>query len=216
MFRKVLFVLTLVVIGSSSALVQTGHAQSPGALFEHKVEFHAFGGYIWSSGRAANVNGQNGDIDLESSEWLGFALDITLPVPGTQLELLYTRQDTNLLFKPNVGITETLSPIIAEFWHIGGVYSRFAKGKVVPFTSFTLGTTRYIVDTRGVDDSWKFSIALGAGVKAYLNEKLGIRAQIRMPVTFLSTGIGIGTGGLSVGGSGIFGFDISGGVFLAL
>ena len=79
MFRKFLFVLTLVAIGNSAVLVQTSHAQSPGALLEHKVEFHAFGGYVWSSGRAANVNGQNGDVDLESSEWFGAAIDITLP-----------------------------------------------------------------------------------------------------------------------------------------
>ena len=106
MFRKCLFVLTLVAIGNSAVLVQTGHAQSPGALLEHKVEIHGFYGYIWSSGRAATYNGQSGDIDLESSEWFGVALDITLPVPGTQLELLYTRQDTDLLFKPHVGAVE--------------------------------------------------------------------------------------------------------------
>lgn len=219
MLRKLLFVITLAVIGSSAALVQPGHAQSVGAIFDHKVEVHGFGGYVWSSSAPIVLNATPGDIDLDSSPWWGIALDINLPVPGTQLELLYTRQDTDLTFKSALR-KETLGKIASEYWHIGGVYTRFAKGDIYPFTSFTLGTTRYILKDSSADDTWKFSVTLGLGVKAYVSERIGIRAQARLPWTFLNTGagLGIGTGGVSVGvgGSGIVGIDLSGGLFLML
>jgi opacity protein-like surface antigen len=227
MFRKVLLVAMLTVIASSMALAPICQAQM--AIFDHKLEIHGLGGYVWSSSQSISFQPPpqglgTGDLDLKSSPWWGIAVDFNLPAGG-QVELLYTRQDTDLTFKNLAGITTDVGQIAAEFWHIGGLYTRFSRGKAHPFTSFTLGATRLIDKTTNageikVDDIWKFSLTLGLGVKAHLNERLGIRAQARMPWTFINSGagLGFGTGGVSigVGGSGIVGFDLSGGLFLML
>jgi hypothetical protein len=201
----------------TTALVSRSQAQL--AVFDHKVEIHGFGGYVWSSSQSVVVNQTPGDLDLDSSGWWGVALDINLPV-GTQLELLYTRQDTKLTFNSFPEGKRDLNDEAVEFWHVGGVYTRFSQGKIYPFTSFTLGATRFINESGPGDDVWKFSIILGLGAKVHVNDRLGIRAQARMPWTFVNTGVGLGfgTGGASVGvgGSGIVGFDVSGGLFLMI
>ena len=218
MRRKLLIISTLAVL-AGAAFVERSEAQM--AVFDHQVEIHGFGGYVWSSSQsfAAPAPIGSGDLDFKSSGWWGVAVDINLP-QGAQVELLYTRQDTDLTLKSSgLGTTESIAGTAIEFWHVGGVYSRFSTGKVFPFTSFTLGGTRYIVDG-APDDTWKFSVILGLGAKVHVNERLGIRAQARLPWTFtnMGAGLGIGTGGVSlgVGGSGIVGVDLSGGLFLML
>jgi len=221
MLRTILIVSILAAL-AGTASVERSEAQV--ALFDHQVEIHGFGGYVWSSSQSfaspPPPNGiGSGDLDFKSSGWWGVALDINLP-QGAQVELLYTRQDTDLVNKVNgIGPTETLASTAVEFWHIGGVYHRFSNSKVHPFTSFTLGGTRYILDGP-IDDTWKFSVILGLGAKVHVNERFGIRAQARLPWTFtnMGAGLGFGTGGVSlgVGGSGIVGFDLSGGLFLML
>jgi len=221
MLRKLLIVLVLAVV-TGAALVERSEAQL--AVFDHQVEIHGFGGYVWSSSQSyASPQPPNGigsgDLDFKSSPWWGIAVDINLP-QGAMVELLYTRQDTDLTNKPNgIGPTETLTGAAVEFYHVGGVYHRYSTGKVFPFTSFTLGGTRYVLDGAR-DDTWKFSVTLGLGAKIHVNERLGIRAQARLPWTFtnMGAGLGFGTGGVSlgVGGSGIVGFDLSGGLFLML
>ena len=229
MIRKLLVVSMFAVLAGSSALVHSSQAQMN--MFDHKIEIHGFGGYVWSSSQTISFAPSTvpptgtGDLDLKSSPWWGVAVDINLP-QGGQVELLYTRQDTDLTFKSGVpAVKEELGKVAAEFWHVGGVYTRFSNGKLYPFTSFTLGATRFMdktANTAGIkaEDVWKFSLTLGLGVKAHLNERLGIRAQARMPWTFLTSGagLGFGTGGVSVGvgGSGIVGFDLSGGLFLMI
>jgi len=215
---------TLVVVAALLGLMLTAMAprsEAQLAVFDHKAEIHGFGGYVWSSSQSVTYNGTPGDLDLESSGWWGVALDFNLPA-GAQAELLYTRQDTKLTYKSFPGGKQTLNKEAVEFYHVGGVYTRFSNGNVYPFTSFTLGATRFLNKeaTLGDKDVWKFSIILGLGVKAHVNERFGVRAQARMPWTFVNTGVGIGvgTGGasLGVGGSGIVGFDLSGGLFVML
>lgn len=218
MLRRSLMILSLAMLSVATAFVPTARAQF--AVFDHQVEIHGFGGYVWSSSQSVSYQQNVGDLDLESSGWWGVAVDITLPA-GTQAELLYTRQDTELTFNSFPDGKRTLNKEAVEFWHVGGVYTRFSNGNVYPFTSFSLGGTRFInKDGIGDKDLWKFSIILGLGAKVLVNERLGIRAQARLPWTFVNTGVGlgVGTGGVSVGvgGSGIVGFDLSGGLFLML
>ena len=85
---------------------------------------------------------------------------------------------------------------------------------------FTLGATRYNFKTNVVCDEWMFSMMLGLGAKIYAGERIGLRLQARLPITFTSGSMGVGCGGggcgAMVGGTGITQLDFSGGIMLLL
>ena len=89
------------------------------------------------------------------------------------------------------------------------------QGNVMPYGLFSLGGTRY-AESGGADDIWKFSVILGLGAKVYMSEKIGLLVQGRMPFTFTGGGIGIGTGGASIVGTGIAQFDIGAGLMILM
>ena len=90
------------------------------------------------------------------------------------------------------------------------------QGKAFPFGSFTLGATRYATSIQGADDSWRFSVAPGLGVKFYPGGRLSLRLHARLPLTLTEGGYGFACGGggcyTSVGGSGNTQFDVGGGL----
>ena len=175
-----------------------------------RLDIIPMGGYVWTVSQSATYNLTSGDMDLKNSGFYGLAVDI-YAVPFMQIRLLYRRQDTQLTFK-RAGITEDLGDIAVEYWHIGAIKG-MQKGKVKPFTGLSLGGTRYAYDS---GDDWKFSIILSLGAKIYLNDRIGIMATGQMPFSFTSAFLGIGTGGLSVGGSGIAQFDLGAGLIITL
>ena len=67
-----------------------------------------------------------------------------------------------------------------------------------------------------ISDDWKFSIILSLGAKIYVHEKIGFMLAGQMPWTFTDAFLGIGTGGLSIGGSGIVQFDLAAGLMITL
>jgi hypothetical protein len=157
---------------------------------------------------------RTGDIDLKDSGTWGVEAAFNLR-PGAQLTLLYQRQDTDIEFR-TPGIASPSAPWSVEYWHIGGI-GGVPRGNMFPFTGLSLGGTRYIDDQSG-GDVWKFSIILRLGAKFYVNERLGLMVQARMPWTITNggLGIGIGTGGAGVtfGGSGIAQIDVGGGIMI--
>jgi hypothetical protein len=56
----------------------------------------------------------------------------------------------------------------------------------------------------------------GIGVKYYASERIALRGQLDLPISFLGAGVGFGTGGLSVGGWGITQIGVSAGLSLLL
>ena len=131
---------------------------------------------------------------------------------------MYRRQDSDLEFKS--GFNKITTGMATEYYQIGGLgfFPNANMGTTKPFSSISLGATRYAID--GFDDQWKFSVIFGLGVKAYMSERLGLLLRGSMPMTFFSGGgsIGCGTGGCysSVGGSGLLQFDVSAGVMVLL
>ena len=206
--KSVLLLLAGIMLFSSTAWAQGGFEFTQQ---EHKLEIIPMYGYAWTWSKSAYYGTYSGDVDLKNGDFWGIAGDINVK-PGMQLRLLYRRQDTQVTWKFQ-GTTEDVGDIGVEYWHIGGV-AGMQKGKIMPFTAFTLGTTRYIVD--GFDDDYKFSIILSIGAKVYLNERLGLFFSGQMPFTFTDAFLGIGTGGMSFGGTGIVQMDLVGGVIVCL
>jgi hypothetical protein len=137
-----------------------------------------------------------------------------------QLELLYQRSDTKLTFRPTATrVKEDISDMAVEYWQIGAVQG-VQNDQIMPFGMVTLGATHYIYDSPGFENSWRFSMILGLGAKFYVNEKIALRVQGRMPYTFFgsSVGIGVGTGGgyVGIGGYGVAQWDLSLGLAILL
>jgi hypothetical protein len=184
----------------------------------HRFEIAPFGGYTWTFARDFYLNNEPGRLDIQDSGMWGIALDINLPYKvGSQIQLLYNRQDSKLEWKPYSGEPSQFANFDVEYWHVGGLYG-LPQGNILPFTLLTVGATRYIFE--GGEDTWKFSIIFGLGAKVYANDRFGIKVQGRFPFTIMSGGgaIGCGTGGCytSIGGSGVGQFDLSAGVMLLL
>ena len=213
-FKKTLIlVLGLLVIASPLWAQRSRSTQSSGASMDHRLEIVPLYGYAWTVSQSATITDQNnnirtGDLDIKNSDFWGIAVDINAH-PFAQLRLLYRRQDSQLTFK-SAGTTDDVGDMSVEYWQIGGIKG-MVKGNVRPYSGLTLGGTRYNTD---IGDDWKFSIILSLGAKIYLNERIGLTLGGNMPWTFTDAFLGIGTGGLSVGGSGIVQFDVIGGLIV--
>jgi hypothetical protein len=232
MTRKILLlvVLVLVLVPNLAAAQTARRAQAPPSFVipEHTAEILVYGGYRWTWSRRISWGINSGDLDLKNTGFWGIAVDFNLH-PAAQLEILYDHQETDWTFKQG-GITRTLGPTTVQYLQIGAVKG-IQQGKVKPFGSMSLGATRYGLSgeyTDPIDDStitvsedaWKFSVIFGLGVKFYASERIGIRAQARLPYTFMNTGLGVGCGfggcGATIGGTGIAQFDLSAGLFVML
>ena len=155
-----------------------------------------------------------GDVDIKDSPFWGIEAAFNAR-PGGQLILLYRRQDSDAEFR-GLNLQYASAPLAVEYWHIGGLGGvPRENGKVLPFTSITLGGTRYIYES---EDSWKFSLIIGLGAKLYVSERLGFKIQGSMPWTITNGGLGFafggGGGGVYVGGTGIVQMDVQGALML--
>jgi len=223
MFRRILVIAALaalVLADASSVFAQSSRRgrQTRGPAYgqSHKFEIVGLGGYAWTVSRRITFPQPlgTGDVDIKDSPFWGIEAAFNAQ-PGGQLILLYRRQDSDAEFR-GVNLTYASVPIAVEYWHIGGLGGiPKENGKVLPFTSITLGGTRYIFDT---DDEWKFSLIIGLGAKIYPSERLGFKIQGSMPWTITNGGMGVGFGGggagVYVGGTGIVQFDVQGALML--
>jgi hypothetical protein len=219
MKRMILIVLALaLVFDFTSAMAQRrgggrggGSSNWYGQAPSSKAELYFLGGYAWTVSQDAVVGNQPGKIDITNAEFWGIAADINVR-PEAQLTLLYRRQESDIVFKYS-GLTENLSPVALEYYQIGAV-SGIQRGNVRPFTSVTLGASRFAFED--YDDSWKFAVIFGLGAKVYLNEKIALRVQGNLPISITDGFVGVGTGGLSLGGTGITQFDLYAGIGILL
>jgi len=206
-------VVSLALLSHSPADAQSSRGAG---VPEHAVEIGAHGGYVWTFARDVYYPPLNGQLDIRSSGSWGITADF-IAGPGTQLELLYNRQDSKLTYDEPVASQLDVIDVNVEYWHVGALYG-VPRGNLLPFGLLTLGATRIDYEGSNYSDTWKFSIIFGLGVKAYVNERFGVRAQARLPFTFVSGGFGLGcsSGGgcyTTVGGTGIVQTDLSAGAF---
>jgi len=189
-------------------------------------ELSGFGGYQFGGRIPTSI----GEIDFKDNATYGVALEIPMTMkPGSSLLLWYNRMDTDIRLESFYGKT-TLGSASINYFQAGGLYNVDRGTPTVPFTFITLGatwidpssSTQYQSGTQSYtfDDVTKFSFMLGGGVKHWASEKVAIRIQFNLAMTFLSSGayMGVGTGGASVGvtGSGFAQGAILGGLTFKL
>ena len=178
-----------------------------------KIELGGFYGYNLNT----RVRTYYGDYTLYNNPNYGGQLSIGL-ASDLFVELIYNRSDTEMNYYYN-NVYEPLD-VSSEYFHVG-VLQQFQTGSgvLLPFGSFSIGTTRYnLQETYGqfdAGDKWFMSIALAGGAKILLGERLGIRLQARMGLPMGFRGLWIGTGGTSASFYvPVAQFDFTAGVFL--
>jgi len=213
MIRKSLLIALVVVVCAGSVW-----AQRPA------IELNFYADYLWTTRVAATVpDGSGGfipgDLDIKNNPAYGIALDFEVR-PGTQIELFYERQESEMEFLPNTvgSSTEPLGDITTSYYHIGALQG-FRRGNVMPFTGGTIGATSLDPSEAG-ETKWMFSFAFHAGAKVYLSERIGLRFNGRLFASFLdaSGGLYFGSGGagLVIGGSALWQWALGGGLFISL
>ena len=111
--------------------------------------------------------------------------------------------------------------VLIHHFQVGALAEPKKGKKVSPFGLFTLGATLFHPTKEGYEDEWRFSIALGGGVKVDVSDKIGLRFQARLiiPMVFEGTSVYFGTGGGGVAVGAYTAFvegDFSGGLYYRL
>lgn len=176
------------------------------SMGQAKVEISPYAGYMFGG----SLNFYEGKLKAENGLNYGVAMDVKL-ANDTQIELMWTQMGTTAYFEPYYSYeflaTDSFDMNIG-YIQIGGV-REMEMGKVNPFGVFTLGTTYFIPEevtfegdnfTTDIDPVWKFSMTMGAGVKIWLSDVVGIRLQGNLMLPMFWGGSTYGSSGYSMGG----------------
>ncbi len=214
-FASLLMVLAVVLCASDVRAQGSSSGSSTASSSDYRLELIPHAGYAWTFSRDAFYGTFAGEVDFEDSAYWGIAADLNMR-SGKQARLLYRRQDTELVFRRFGGGSQK-SDVAIEYWHVGAL-GGVPRGNMMPYGLLTLGGTR-IAPKEINDDTWKFSMIFGLGVK-YYGERFGLMLQGSFPFTVIDGGgtITVGSGGVytTVGGYGIGQMDLTGGLILRI
>ena len=172
----------------------------PAMLFSQGgVEIVPFAGYMFGG----SVNYYEGKLKIDN----GVNYGVSVLVPMHQLldiEINYTRMDSKASFSKYAGyplLENKETTMATNYIQIGGISKFYSQNtKVTPFGSFSLGATWFSPTDGSFQDVWRFSAALGLGVKMMFSDRIGImlRGRLLMPMYFGGVGVYAGTGGSGV------------------
>jgi hypothetical protein len=102
------------------------------------------------------------------------------------VELVYSRQSTTIRFDPDTAAQFTVGGAAIEYIQIGGALEFGHNERTKPYFALTVGATHFSPQTTGLGDEWDFSVGGALGLKTYLSQHFGLRAQVRLWMTTLS------------------------------
>lgn len=166
-----------------------------------------------------------GELNLESAPNYGGKLSVGLS-STTHAEFTYMRSDSEASYRPYdlSGELRDTFDYSSNYIILGGL-QEIDLGKLRPFGTFGMGLVFWSPKTNTVDSYTQFHLSLGAGLKYWFNDYLGIRLQGSMMMPLIvdggGFGCGIGTGGSSCGGAVFtritpFQGEFSGGIILRI
>lgn len=143
----------------------------PGASFVHaqdvtqeSVEIGGF--YGWRTGGGfSSADGLR--LDLDSAGAFGGVVDVNLHNNNFKLELLFSRQHTEIAGVATLDVDHIQAGVVQE---TGSPAVRF-------FGSALVGATRFAAV--GLDTNTRFSASLGLGLKVFPAPHVGFRADVR-------------------------------------
>jgi hypothetical protein len=196
--RRWLAVAVILTLFASPALGQrAGYRRPPrpaGGGSSTRLEITPLYGLQWGG----TIRTYEGDFVFQDSGMWGVIVDVTVR-SGAQVELLYWRQDTDVVLDEGFVSSTQLFDAAVEYWQIGGLYEFRRAGNVRIFGSMSLGATHIDPEPAILDDDWKFSTIFGLGAKVFVSDRIALRLQASMPVTYIYT-----SGGLFCGGGGCY------------
>ncbi len=204
-----------IVTTAASAQRQGPAAAAAQAEYMEGIDVSASYGWMWGGNIDAIYNTQGGEFRWASAPSWFFAIEIPIR-PGTQLQLQYTLQDTQLDWDPHGGVKSKYADMTVNYWQVGAT-TGVPRGRFLLYTMLTVGATYWsfsndrILD---IENQTKFSFTAGVGAKTYFgkSQRIGIRAQFRVLPTFYNTFATIGTGGVGVSGNAVWQWEIGGGL----
>jgi opacity protein-like surface antigen len=169
--KKLLLVVGLVLL-ASNAIAQ-----------EKKFELTPFGAYRF--GGTFNVEESNETYKLSDSSSYGVMLDIRQKKQNTQVEIIYSRQQTDASYSaalpddPNIDVD-------IQILQIGGTVQ--GDGDTVrPYLAATIGGTHIVTRAAGKSSDTFWSGSLGVGFQFKPTSRLGIRLEARGYATLVSS-----------------------------
>ena len=103
------------------------------------------------------------------------------------VELVYSRQPTTVRFKPDTGAAFTVSDAAIEYLQFGGALEFGDNPNTKPFFALTIGGTHFAPENPDLLGEWVFSFGAALGLKTYLSQNFGLRAQARLWMSTLSS-----------------------------
>lgn len=174
--------------------------QTAADVHAHRIEITPVAGYQFGGG----FSGEEGEIEIPAGFMYGAMLDLWVR-PEAQAEFLYTRQETSIRFDPAGAAPEIdLGDLVVHEFQLGGNVD-LKPGRVRPYALGTLGVTWF--DPAGdYDGESRFSSTLGAGIRAPLSDRFGLRMEGRWILNFFNSSGSIfcNSGGCLVNFSGDF------------
>ncbi|WP_020529444.1 outer membrane protein [Flexithrix dorotheae] len=166
------------------------------ASAQKRIELTPTYGYQFG-GKANYVEGS---IKLQDAANYGGILSVEADY-GVLAELSYSYMETRGNFIPYRGnIDPRQFDLNVQYFQLGAV-KELMEDDFRPFGLFSLGATYFNPKNNDIEDVWRFSITLGGGIKYFISEKIGIRAQGRLLLPMYFNGVG-GYCGIGTGGSG--------------
>ena len=200
---------TLVIVLLLSAISFQTKAQE-------KAQIFGLAGYQLNG----DVTVAAGELSFDDGFSYGFGFDI--PVDRyMQAEISWSMGSSNVSLDQYLGSNVPLTDLNIHTFQAGALVEPNKGKKVSPFGLFSLGATLFSPTDAKYSEEWRFSIALGGGVKVYLSDKVGLRFQGRLmiPMVFEGTSVYFGTGGGGIAVGAYTAFvegDFSGGIFYRL
>ena len=156
---------------------------TPAGVSAQRVEITPFAGFQFGG----DLRIQSGDLDVSSGLNYGFTIDVSF-MPGSKIEFLYNRQATDLeLEDGTTGAVSALFDMAVEFIHIG-VMHEWDFEKVKPFAVLTGGITNMVPQGVSRESQRWASAMFGGGVKTFVSEQVGLKAQGRLAFSVVRAG----------------------------
>jgi hypothetical protein len=146
------------------------------------VEITPFAGYSFGGEFEERDTGEELNIS-DTSNW-GGVVNVDLS-EITQLELFYSRQETELT-SGGLFPADRLFDMDVEYFHIGGTYL-LGRNEWQPFVVGTVGLAHLSPAPSDVSSLNKFSLGIGGGLKFFPTEHLGLYMAGRGLVTFVES-----------------------------
>lgn len=147
-----------------------------------RVELTPFTGYQFGGEVEDFTTGAT--LELKETSNFGFILGIGEEGSGTQTEVYFSRQKTEIEGSGAFSAA-SLFDLDVDYYHIGGSAIVNETENLQPFIAASIGATHFRPEASGVSSETKFSLGIGGGVKYFVSDRVGLRAEGRAMGTFI-------------------------------